>query len=308
MISLRVRIAWVMGMGLFCLLPLPQSLAQVKDQLQATDGRSWEGKVVEEVPGSHVLFQLDNFELVRLAESEIDYLYRPQAILGYWEVVQLVQGGDIRGFLLEYDFQEGIEIEDERQNVFSVEWAKIARIHKQPVPDKQLQERSRTLAQQEKRNAWRKTRSRNRGGGLFFLEGGFMAATHQSDEVYPAWFGQAILSTSLLPNFDMGIGLGFDQIQVEPGFRSQGRYAFLDQRLYFPRPALQPYIQLAGGYDWFRQGWFLAPGSGTRFRVMKTFWFNAGVGVKVQQVGQEPFSGYFAPGWLEMLQFRIVID
>ncbi|MEM7655521.1 MAG: hypothetical protein AAF399_05275 [Bacteroidota bacterium] len=283
------------------------ALAQ-EDQLFAKDGRSWKGKLVEEVPGSHALIQLDNYDLIRLPESDIDYITRPKAILGHWEVIQLVNGGDIQGFLLEYEFQRQVKIEDQRENVFQLEWFKIAKISKEPVPTKLLHEKSRLLAQKEKRKAWRSDRSSKPGDGLFFLEGGFMAVTGQGAEIFPAWFGQAILSTNLGPNYHLGVGIGFDQIQVAQGFRSQGRYVFLDNRLYLPRPKLQPYVQLSGGYDWFRQGWFLAPGSGARFSVLDKFWFNAGIALKVQQVGEEPFSGYFPPGWLEMLQFRIVID
>jgi hypothetical protein len=289
-------------------LLLPGSLCAQSDQLFLLNGQQLSGKIAKETPGLGFQLQLPTYELRFVAEDELEAVLRPPAIAGYWEVIYLKKGGELRGFLLEYTWPSDLLLEDERGNRFGLYLDEILRIEKEPVPSNELLERSKYMARKERQKTWRSERANNRGYGLLFVEAGPMLVSDQSGTWYPGFFGQGIASLTISPRYTVGIGLGTDAVLIGNGNVSEGRYLFLDQRFYLPRETWEPYVYLSAGADWFRSRGFLSPGIGGRKKIFNRFWLNGKLSFKVQRVGSDPIGGVFSNGWLEMMQFALVID
>lgn len=279
------------------------------DKVAVRNNTEIKGKIVEEVPGLYIRIQDVDYQLHKIPEEDIYLVERPQGIKGYWEAVHLREGGIIRGFIIEYQWLRSIKLEGSRRNIFEYEWAEIDKIVKEPLPDDEnLNNRSSYLMKKSRKKGKQEGREAYPGYGLFFVEGGGVVADDGRGNLYPGIFGQAILSIYVTETFTLGVGGGMDLIQRSGGLRDVGQYGFVDGRLYFPRESWTPYLAMAGGFDWYRRGGYVNPGIGARKKIFKKFWLNGNLSVKIQQVGEETFSEVFEPGFLEMIQLKLVID
>lgn len=284
------------------------SMAQV-DKVWTQPEEEIRGKIVEEVMGAYVKIQDLDYQLHRVPEENIHRVERPLGIKGFWEVIHLRDGGEIRGFLIDYQWLRMVKMEGARRNVFEFDWSEIEKIVKEPLPDDEmLISRSNYLMRKSRKKAKQENRETYPGYGLFFVEGGGIFADDGGGNIYPGIFGQAILSIYLTETFTLGVGAGLDRIQRAAGISDAGQYAFVDGRLFLPREDWTPYVALAGGFDWYRAGPYINPGIGVRKKVFNRFWLNGNISLKVQQVGDDTFSEVFEPGFLEMIQIKLVID
>lgn len=282
--------------------------AQV-DHIQLVTGGSISGQIVEEVLGEYVRVQNEAYRLLRVPEEDIAVIQRPLAIEGFWEVVHLRKGGTIQGFLVEYEWGKYVKLEDSRRNVFGYTWDEILRIVKKPVPDDPiLYNRSSLLMRRTRQHKRAESREVYKGQGLFFIEGGGLVATTDELSYYPGVFGHAILSVFVSEDLSLGIGGGVEFIQYASDYGEMGQYGLIDMRLYFPQQGWTPYVGLMAGLDWFRSGAFGNPGIGVRKKVFRRFWLNGNIGVKLQQIGNNTISDVLEPGYMQMLQVKIVID
>ncbi|MCB0838751.1 MAG: hypothetical protein KDD99_18895 [Bacteroidetes bacterium] len=294
---------------IFTLLALPILSHSQTDQIYLKDGGTMSGLILEEIPFEYLKIQFPDFELITVLDEDIDDVYRPIAIKGFWDVIYSKNGGILRGFITEYYRNDRLVIENERGDLLEFPMAEIRKITKERTPEGEVAKKS-TIGARKARNAERKSqKSRNYGFTLYFAEMGGMLVTDQGGVKYPGVFFNQILSYQFNDRFALGGGIGFDGLYNVGGNDQNdlGRVIFADSRLYFSQHKLRPWFAMSGGYDWFRDGWTASSAMGANIPIFKGININLGAGLRIQKIGDSNNINNLR-GLLEMVQFRIVLD
>ena len=286
----------------------PGFISAQTDEVYLHDGGVIAGLIIEEYPFEYIKVQKKNYQVITILNEDIQDIYRPLGIQGYWDVIYSKNGGILRGFIKEYYLDDYIIVENEREDTFEFPMAEILKITKEKTPPGEITQKSTINAKKARREERKALKTRNYSYTLYFAELGGIVATDGLGSNYPGFFVNQILSWQLNNRFGLGAGIGVDALYGLGGEPDQGRVIFADSRFYLSETKLRPWFSVSGGYDWFRKGWTASSGAGANIPVFKNWNLNLGAGIRIQQIGEESNNNNNLRGLLEMVQFRLVLD
>jgi hypothetical protein len=268
------------------------------------------GLIVREWTDSLVQFQAENFQLYTFADSQLWEIRRAPLVPGYWEEIETVDGRVSRGFLLSYTRGMAIRLEGTDGRVYDLAWRKLYALRKMAVPNDSLRLRSESLAREGRKRdrgpAWEPGRS---FGHFFFEAGPLIALAPGGTSQRPGFYAYEILAYNFRERVSLGLGLGQDLVFQPEGEINEGRTALADLRLFFPQEKHGvPYLLFQGGYDWFRNGFWLSTGIGLRYPLWRYRSLNLRFGFRYQEVSAPTNNVLPLANRTEMLQIGLVID
>ncbi|MEZ4828180.1 MAG: hypothetical protein R3C61_18125 [Bacteroidia bacterium] len=280
-----------------------------EDVVVLADGRQTSGLIVEEIPFSLIRIQTANYQIRTYAFEEVSEVFRPKGIKGYWDVVYLKNGGVVRGFIKRYEWAGFLEIEDERGSLLDWPMREIRKINKEPVPDDAMMQRS-LEGQRETRKEIRSSQPSvfRYGSTIVFMEAGGQVASNGAPDAYPGLLLNLLVVYRIEDQFSIGVGAGADVMYRVNGSNNSGRYVFGDARVYFPRKNTVPYLSIAAGYDWYRDGILFNPGVGIKWKFWRNRYMNLNLGIKMHYESQGTQNDANLPGVTEAVLFKLVVD